>query len=277
MKGWECLRYPLYPNAKARSYPQRRTLRESSCFLRCTLRPPLAADSLRGDCQLPSLSELNFPSFGFELNGLGKTIVGDIVTIATVVAMAQSLLLPMHRVAVMASMAPMPSSAFQQRLVTSSSSLNFSCATPAVRVSKFQLNAVPGSVLGVEPDLQEDEYDIYMTAGEDREDEFEFGKADGHHTYHEGDHDIGFIEGFQLQIEESGGPATNPGQNLISWLYLPGLFSAMAFGVKVEYILAGCVLFIFAFIGIEMAKPDQPWHLEPEISRQDRNMNTKSN
>ncbi|KAL3676535.1 hypothetical protein R1sor_026483 [Riccia sorocarpa] len=189
--------------------------------------------------------------------------------------MAQALLLPMQRCAVMASMASMPFCAFQQRLVTPSSPLSLSWGTPAVRLSSFQLNAAPGSVLGVEPDLREDEYDIYMTAGEDTEDEFQYGKADGHHTYHEGDHDVGFLEGFQLQIEESGGPATDPLQNVISWLYLPAVFSAMAFGVQVEYIIGGCVLFLFAFIGREMAKPDQPWNFEPEVCRQDRTMKAK--
>ncbi|KAG6543678.1 hypothetical protein Mapa_014862 [Marchantia paleacea] len=185
--------------------------------------------------------------------------------------MAQSLLLPLQRAVAMASIAAPFSLSLQQRVIASSR-LTVSTSR-AVRLSKFRLNATPGSVLGVEPDLVEEAYDCNLTAGEDREDEFPFGKADGHHTWHKGDHDVGFIEGFQQQIEESGGPATNPAQNAISWLYLPGVFVSLAFGVKMEYICAACVLFIFAFIGIEMAKPDKPSHFEPEISRQDRGMN----
>ncbi|BBN19187.1 hypothetical protein MPTK1_8g08560 [Marchantia polymorpha subsp. ruderalis] len=183
--------------------------------------------------------------------------------------MAQALLLPLQRAVAMASVVAPFSLSHQQR-VASASRLAVASSSRAVRLSKFQLNAAPGSVLGVEPDLVEEAYDFNLTAGEDREDDFPFGKADGHHTWHKEDNDVGFIEGLQQQIEESGGPATNPAQNAISWLFLPGVFAALAFGAEMEYICAACVLFIFAFIGIEMAKPDKPSNFEPEISRQDR-------
>ncbi|OAE22033.1 hypothetical protein AXG93_3719s1120 [Marchantia polymorpha subsp. ruderalis] len=204
--------------------------------------------------------------------------------------MAQALLLPLQRAVAMASVVAPFSLSHQQR-VASASRLAVASSSRAVRLSKFQLNAAPGSVLGVEPDLVEEAYDFNLTAGEDRkihvhgtsvvendvhpwtEDDFPFGKADGHHTWHKEDNDVGFIEGLQQQIEESGGPATNPAQNAISWLFLPGVFAALAFGAEMEYICAACVLFIFAFIGIEMAKPDKPSNFEPEISRQDRGMN----
>lgn len=81
--------------------------------------------------------------------------------------MAQALLLPLQRAVAMASVVAPFSLSHQQR-VASASRLAVASSSRAVRLSKFQLNAAPGSVLGVEPDLVEEAYDFNLTAGEDR-------------------------------------------------------------------------------------------------------------
>lgn len=135
------------------------------------------------------------------------------------------------------------------------------------RLLQFHVNAVQGAILGVEPDLPEPsdyiEGSEWKTAGEDtQETDFAYGKADGHHTWHEGDDNVEFIDAMSTMIKEAGGPNDHPGQATISWLYLPVIFSGLAFGIQPEYLFLVAVLFIFAFIGIEMTKPDKPSNFE---------------
>jgi hypothetical protein len=119
-----------------------------------------------------------------------------------------------------------------------------------------------GNRTGVEPDLEEDFRDVHQTAGEDMEDVFPFGKADGAHTWHEGD-DGTWWDGIKEVFETSGGPVG--AQGAISWLFVPGLIAGVVFNVDQEYLFLYTALFIFAFIGMEMAKPDKPSHFEPEM------------
>lgn len=94
------------------------------------------------------------------------------------------------------------------------------------------------------------------------EDLFPFGKADGAHTWHEGD-DGTWWDGIKEVFETSGGPVG--AQGAISWLFVPGLIAGVVFNVDQEYLFLYTALFIFAFIGMEMAKPDKPSHFEPEM------------
>uniref|UniRef100_A0A7I4C6K0 Uncharacterized protein n=1 Tax=Physcomitrium patens TaxID=3218 RepID=A0A7I4C6K0_PHYPA len=71
-----------------------------------------------------------------------------------------------------------------------------------------------GNRTGVEPDLEEDFRDVHQTAGEDMEDLFPFGKADGAHTWHEGD-DGTWWDGIKEVFETSGGPVGAQGKALI--------------------------------------------------------------
>ncbi|CAM6084740.1 unnamed protein product [Calypogeia fissa] len=133
------------------------------------------------------------------------------------------------------------------------------------RLLHIPIAAAPGAILGVEPDLDEDYVpgSEFKTAGEDTEEEdFPYGKLDGAHTYHEGDDNLDFFEAWGQAIKEAGGPNDNPLQATISWLFLPAVFSGLAFGVQQEYLFLLTVLFIFAFIGVEMAKPSKPSNFE---------------
>lgn len=132
------------------------------------------------------------------------------------------------------------------------------------RILQFHIYGVQGAILGVEPDLPEDyiEDSEYKTAGEDTEIDFPYGKADGAHTWHKGDDNEEFIDAMSNVIKEAGGPNDNLGQATISWLFLPVVFSGLAIGVQPEYLFFAAALFIFAFIGIEMTKPDKPSNFE---------------
>ncbi|KAH9298217.1 hypothetical protein KI387_029899, partial [Taxus chinensis] len=127
------------------------------------------------------------------------------------------------------------------------------------------------NVGGFEPDLSEEPIDYYRTPGVSEED-FPYGYADGAHTWHEGD-DGDFKEEFFKVFEESGGPTGF--QGAISWLFLPGLVAGMALNVPGEYLYIYTALFVFAFIGIEMAKPDQPFNFEPKIYNMERKARDK--
>ncbi|KAJ7524953.1 hypothetical protein O6H91_17G029200 [Diphasiastrum complanatum] len=77
------------------------------------------------------------------------------------------------------------------------------CSTSPHRSAALQLQAVKKG--GVEPDLCEDYVDIWATPGEGQEDLFPWGKADGAHSWHEGD-DGTFIEGIREVLDSAGGP-----------------------------------------------------------------------
>lgn len=120
----------------------------------------------------------------------------------------------------------------------------------------------------VEPDLPEDNTEDTRTAGEDEEDTFAYGYTDGHHTFHKEDAEVDVWEAIKEVFVSAGGPTG--GQAVLAWGTLPALFLMMAYNIQVEYIFLGIVLFIFAFIGIEMAKPDQDHELPPEIYKERR-------
>eukprot|EP00850_Spirogloea_muscicola_P003916 SM000016S01904 [mRNA] locus=s16:459333:460324:- [translate_table: standard] len=93
---------------------------------------------------------------------------------------------------------------------------------------------------------------------------FPYGKGDGAHSWHEGD-DGTFWENLQASLKEAGGP--RGAQGAISWLFLPGLFTGFAFGIEPLYLLGYTALFIFAFTGMEMAKPTPYTAYEPVMGR----------
>ncbi|MCO5592729.1 hypothetical protein L7F22_046732 [Adiantum nelumboides] len=121
-------------------------------------------------------------------------------------------------------------------------------------------------LLGIEPDLPEfdDDYDYdTRTAGEGEEEFFPWGIADGHHTFHEEDANIDVWEAFKEPFIEAGGPTGF--QAYLGWGALPIFYLMVFYGVQVEYIFLAAVLFIFAFVGIEMNKPDLDHEFPPEI------------
>eukprot|EP00850_Spirogloea_muscicola_P003574 SM000014S00362 [mRNA] locus=s14:901553:902513:+ [translate_table: standard] len=74
-----------------------------------------------------------------------------------------------------------------------------------------------------------------------------------------------FWENLQTSLKEAGGP--RGAQGAISWLFLPGLFTGFAFGIEPLYLLGYTALFIFAFTGMEMAKPTPYTAYEPVMGR----------
>ncbi|CAK8570725.1 unnamed protein product [Lathyrus sativus] len=131
--------------------------------------------------------------------------------------------------------------------------------------SKFLLNA--GFNL-VEPDLNEEPIDQFRTNGIAIED-FEFGIFDGHHTFHEGEVERGTFWGGIKEDIEGAGPPTGF-QGLISWLFPPAMAAGVFFNVPGEYLFIGAGIFTIVFCIIEMDKPDQPHHFEPEIYNMER-------
>ncbi|CAM6014243.1 unnamed protein product [Sphagnum balticum] len=122
-----------------------------------------------------------------------------------------------------------------------------------------------GGNTGVEPDLQEDDYDVNATAGSElRDDEFPWGKADGAHSWHEGD-DGTFMEGINEVMESSGAPTG--GQGAMSWLFIPGLIAGWTANIPHEYLFIYTAVFVVIFVGIEMAKPAKETNFEPEMYR----------
>ncbi|KAI5063941.1 hypothetical protein GOP47_0020611 [Adiantum capillus-veneris] len=121
-------------------------------------------------------------------------------------------------------------------------------------------------IFGIEPDLPEIDDDLdydTRTAGEGEEDFFPYGIADGHHMYHGEDANINVLEAFKEPFIEAGGPTGF--QAYLGWGSLPVFYLMVWYGVQVEYIFLAAVLFIFAFIGIEMDKPDLDHEFPPEI------------
>eukprot|EP00270_Netrium_digitus_P006629 TRINITY_DN1923_c0_g1_i1.p1 TRINITY_DN1923_c0_g1~~TRINITY_DN1923_c0_g1_i1.p1 ORF type:complete len:200 (+),score=37.94 TRINITY_DN1923_c0_g1_i1:78-602(+) len=126
--------------------------------------------------------------------------------------------------------------------------------------------AMAGGGGGVEQDIPEEFRPYWSTPGEDlqQNDTFKYGKVDGAHSFHKGD-EGNFSELLAQALEAAGGPTGF--QRVYSALFLPGLFSMVAFGAPPEYFMGYTALFIFAFIGQEMAKPAKPSSFEPEMYR----------
>uniref|UniRef100_A0A0F7CYQ9 NAD(P)H dehydrogenase 18 n=1 Tax=Francoa sonchifolia TaxID=23250 RepID=A0A0F7CYQ9_9ROSI len=124
----------------------------------------------------------------------------------------------------------------------------------------------------IEPDLNEDPIDKWATNSISPED-FEYGKYDGHHTYHEGDEKGSFWEGVAEDIAAVEPPTGF--QGFISWLFLPAVAIAMYFNVSGEYLYIGAALFTVVFCIIEMDKPDKPHNFEPQIYNMERGARDK--
>ncbi|GMH08501.1 hypothetical protein Nepgr_010341 [Nepenthes gracilis] len=124
----------------------------------------------------------------------------------------------------------------------------------------------------IEPDLIEDPRDRWET-NSISPDEFEYGKYDGHHTYHEGHEKGTFLE---LVAEEYASMEPPTGfQGLISWLFLPAIAAGMYFHVPGEYLYIGAAVFTVVYGIIDMTKPDQPHNFEPEIYNMERGARDK--
>ncbi|KAI5397366.1 photosynthetic NDH subunit of subcomplex B 5, chloroplastic [Lathyrus oleraceus] len=136
--------------------------------------------------------------------------------------------------------------------------------------SKFLLNATFNLV---EPDLNEDPIDQYRTNGIPPE-EFEYGIFDGHHTFYEGEENKGTFWGALKDEIEGAGPPTGF-QGLISWLFPPAIAAGVFFNVPGEYLFIGAGIFTIVFCIIEMDKPDQPHHFEPQIYNMEREARDK--
>ncbi|CAK9168520.1 unnamed protein product [Ilex paraguariensis] len=138
------------------------------------------------------------------------------------------------------------------------------------RLSSTRLNAAGFSE--IEPDLNEDPIDRWRTNGVEPED-FEYGKWDEHHTYHEGD-DKGTFWGSIAEDYAAAGPPTGF-QGIISWLFLPAIAIGMYFNVPGEYLYIGAAVYAAIFCIIEMDKPSEPHNFEPEIYNMERGARDK--
>ncbi|XP_045814990.1 photosynthetic NDH subunit of subcomplex B 5, chloroplastic [Trifolium pratense] len=136
--------------------------------------------------------------------------------------------------------------------------------------TKFLLNA--GFNL-IEPDLNEDPIDQFRTNGIAPED-FEYGIFDGHHTFYEGEEKTGTFWGAIMDDVIAVGPPTGF-QGLISWLFPPAIAAGVFFDVPGEYLFIGAGIFTIVFCIIEMDKPDQPHHFEPQIYNMERRARDK--
>uniref|UniRef100_A0A0F7CYR0 NAD(P)H dehydrogenase 18 n=1 Tax=Habenaria pantlingiana TaxID=1498489 RepID=A0A0F7CYR0_9ASPA len=134
--------------------------------------------------------------------------------------------------------------------------------------SSWKLRA---GLTAIEPDLNEDKYDRWRTNGVSPED-FKYGEYDGHHTYYEGN-EGNFLESVAKEYEAAGPPTGF--QGLISWLFLPAIFTGLAFHVPGEYLYIAAAAFTVVFCAIEIGKPDQPHNFEPEIYNMDREARDK--
>lgn len=142
------------------------------------------------------------------------------------------------------------------------------CRTTLTRrgAPEFVAMAGHGAPGGVEQDLPEEVRAPWLCAGEEMQEDgtFQYGKVDGAHTWHEGD-DAPWWDQIQQSLERAGGPVGF--QKVLAWSFLPLLFGGLAFSIEPLYFLALTVLFIFAYIGQEMAKPTKYTAYEPEKSR----------
>ncbi|XP_071721741.1 photosynthetic NDH subunit of subcomplex B 5, chloroplastic-like [Rutidosis leptorrhynchoides] len=124
----------------------------------------------------------------------------------------------------------------------------------------------------IEPDLNEDPVDRWATNSVGP-DEFNYGEWDDHHTYHEGEEKGTFWGAIMDDLEAIGTPTGF--QGFISWLFLPAVAAGMYFNAPGVYVYGGVALFLAIFTVIEMDKPDQPHHFEPEIYTMDRGARDK--
>eukprot|EP00271_Cylindrocystis_brebissonii_P014863 TRINITY_DN36483_c0_g1_i1.p1 TRINITY_DN36483_c0_g1~~TRINITY_DN36483_c0_g1_i1.p1 ORF type:complete len:194 (-),score=38.49 TRINITY_DN36483_c0_g1_i1:264-845(-) len=121
---------------------------------------------------------------------------------------------------------------------------------------------------GVEPDLAE-EKDLppyWSLPGEelDADGTFPYGKVDGAHSYHKPPPG-NFVSRVKEALEEAGGPTG--AQVPISYGFLPALIIMVLLDLPMEYYVGLTVVFLFAFIGLEQAKPEREIHLEPKMYR----------
>ncbi|GAB4843292.1 hypothetical protein Ancab_013257 [Ancistrocladus abbreviatus] len=149
-------------------------------------------------------------------------------------------------------------------------------SSSSCRTSKTKLEAA--GLSEIEPDLIEDPRDRWETNSISPED-FEYGKYDDHHTYHEG-HEKGTF--WELVAEEYASMDPPTGFQgfifiswLISWLFLPAIAAGMYFHAPGEYLFIGAALFAAIFCVIEMNKPDQPHNFEPQIYNMERGARDK--
>ncbi|KAK7340995.1 hypothetical protein VNO80_23919 [Phaseolus coccineus] len=124
----------------------------------------------------------------------------------------------------------------------------------------------------IEPDLNEDQREVYATNGIDA-DEFEYGIYDGHHTYNEGEQKGTFWGSIMEEITAAEPPTGF--QGLMSWLFPPAIALGVYFNVPGEYLYIGAGIFIIVFCIIEMDKPDKPHHFEPHIYNMERGARDK--
>ncbi|XP_021291521.1 photosynthetic NDH subunit of subcomplex B 5, chloroplastic [Herrania umbratica] len=124
----------------------------------------------------------------------------------------------------------------------------------------------------IEPDLNEDPIDRWATNSVSPED-FKYGEYDEHHTYFEGDEKGTFWGAIADDIAAIEPPTGF--QGLISWLFLPAIAAGMFFNVPGEYLFIGAAVFTAIFCIIEMDKPDQPHHFEPQIYNMERGARDK--
>ncbi|OMO54746.1 hypothetical protein CCACVL1_27624 [Corchorus capsularis] len=153
------------------------------------------------------------------------------------------------------------------------SSVHFFKLVGSHGISRSRLTRLNAAGLSeIEPDLNEDPVDRWATNGVSSED-FEYGYYDGHHTYHEGDEKGTFWGAIADDIAAVGPPTGF--QGLMSWLFLPAIAAGMFFNVPGEYLYIGAAVFTVIFCIIEMDKPDQPHHFEPQIYNMERGARDK--
>lgn len=124
----------------------------------------------------------------------------------------------------------------------------------------------------IEPDLNEDPVDRWATYGVSSED-FIYGEYDGHHTYFETD-DRGTFWGAIADDIRAVEPPSGF-QGLISWLFLPAVAVGLYFDVPGEYLFIGAAVFATVFTIIQLDKPAEPHHFEPEIYNMERGARDK--
>ncbi|XP_023729356.1 photosynthetic NDH subunit of subcomplex B 5, chloroplastic [Lactuca sativa] len=133
-----------------------------------------------------------------------------------------------------------------------------------------RLNAA--GLTDIEPDLNEDPVDRWENSGIS-DDDFVYGKYDGHHTYNEGD-DKSTFWGSIAEDYAAVDPPTGF-QGLISWLFLPAVALGMYLNVPGEYLYIGAAIFVVVFCIIEMDKPSEAYNFEPQIYNMEKGSRDK--
>uniref|UniRef100_A0A7N0TKE3 NAD(P)H dehydrogenase 18 n=1 Tax=Kalanchoe fedtschenkoi TaxID=63787 RepID=A0A7N0TKE3_KALFE len=150
------------------------------------------------------------------------------------------------------------------------------CAYTSLSTTKLQRSSTRLSAAGlseIEPDLNEDPRDRWGINSVD-DDDFVYGKYDGHHTYYEGDDEKGTFWGAIAEAYASVEPPSGF-QGLISWLFPPAIVAGMYFEAPGEYLYIGAAVFVVVFCIIEMDKPDKPHNFEPQIYNMERGARDK--